>query len=205
LADALGVRRFVGVGYSMGSLVAQLVWHRHHRRVDGLVLCAGVATFVRAKYERLATRLFATAIQALSPRLGPPAAPPAAVVNRVRHDREWLWDQLRSTSPAAVTAAIAECAKFDSRRWVSEIDVPTSVVITLRDWVISAERQYRLAGRIPDAHMGAVKAGHASCTHKRTGSCLHCDRRLMRSVGECRLHNDEPPAGVLTMLSANLP
>jgi diacylglycerol O-acyltransferase len=47
---------------------------------------------------------------------------------------------------------------------VSDIDVPTSVVITLRDWVISAERQQRLAGRIPRAHVATVDAGHACCT-----------------------------------------
>src|SRR2546427_10570624 len=29
LADALGIERFIPVGYSMGGPVAQLVWHRH--------------------------------------------------------------------------------------------------------------------------------------------------------------------------------
>jgi diacylglycerol O-acyltransferase len=164
LADALGVRRFVAVGYSMGSLVAQLVWHRHPHLVNGLVLCAGAATFARAKFEQVALRLFAAAIEGLSPRPGLPTVPPTAVASRVRYDREWLWDQFRSTSPVAVAGAIAECAKFDSRSWVSEIDVPTSVVITLRDWVISAERQQRLAGRIPRAHVVTVDAGHACCT-----------------------------------------
>jgi 3-oxoadipate enol-lactonase len=76
----------------------------------------------------MAMRLFATAIETLSPRPGLPTAPPTAVVSRVRHDREWLWDQFRSTTPMAVAGAIAECAKFDSRSWVSEIDVPTSEV-----------------------------------------------------------------------------
>ena len=40
LADALGVQRFIPVGYSMGGPVAQLVWKRHRSRIDGLVLCA---------------------------------------------------------------------------------------------------------------------------------------------------------------------
>jgi diacylglycerol O-acyltransferase len=70
LADALEVRRFVAVGYSMGSLVAQLVWHRHPQLVNGLVLCAGAATFARAKFEQVAMRLFAAAIEGLSPRPG---------------------------------------------------------------------------------------------------------------------------------------
>lgn len=64
LADALGISRFIAVGYSMGSLVAQLVWRRHRQLVDGLVLCAGAATFARARFEQVAMRLFAAAIEA---------------------------------------------------------------------------------------------------------------------------------------------
>jgi 3-oxoadipate enol-lactonase len=37
LADALDISSFVPVGYSMGSLIAQLVWKRHRERVDGRV------------------------------------------------------------------------------------------------------------------------------------------------------------------------
>ena len=59
-ADVLGVRMFVAVGYSMGSLVAQLVWQRHRERADALVLCAGAATFARAKVERLGIANFSS-------------------------------------------------------------------------------------------------------------------------------------------------
>lgn len=164
LADALGVDSFVAVGYSMGSLVAQLVWRRHSERVDGLVLCAGAATFARAKLERLGIGLFATAIEAFSPRPGLPTSPPVAFIDRTGGDSKWVLDQFKSTSPAAITRAVAESAKFDSRSWASDIDVPTSVVITLHDWVIGAHRQVRLANRISHAHVFHVEAGHASCT-----------------------------------------
>jgi pimeloyl-ACP methyl ester carboxylesterase len=40
LADALGVGRFIAVGYSLGSSVAFRLWQRHPDRVAGLVLCA---------------------------------------------------------------------------------------------------------------------------------------------------------------------
>ena len=40
LADELGVRSFIPVGYSMGGPIAQLVWKRHPSRVEGMVLCA---------------------------------------------------------------------------------------------------------------------------------------------------------------------
>ncbi len=35
LADALGIDRFVPVGYSMGGPVAQLIWRRHRRAGGG--------------------------------------------------------------------------------------------------------------------------------------------------------------------------
>ena len=53
VADALGVDRFVVLGYSMGGAVAQLVWRRHAERLDGLVLCATAPHFNRHRNERL--------------------------------------------------------------------------------------------------------------------------------------------------------
>ena len=40
LVDALGVERFIAVGYSLGSAVAAQLRARHPERVAGLVLCA---------------------------------------------------------------------------------------------------------------------------------------------------------------------
>lgn len=163
LADALDIRSFVPVGYSMGSLIAQLVWRRHRQRVDGLVLCAAAATVSRAWYERLATGLFATLIETLSPaprRCGPPAA----VTSGLLPDHQWVLGQLRATSPGGITRAIAEVVRFDSTPWVREIDVPTAVVVTMRDHAFGVPRQKWLADHIPDAEMVPVNAGHAGCT-----------------------------------------
>ena len=33
LADSLGIEKFIACGYSMGSLVAQLIWRRHPDRI----------------------------------------------------------------------------------------------------------------------------------------------------------------------------
>src|SRR5262249_60031042 len=40
LCAALGIEQYVAVGYSMGGIVAQLMWHRHRDAVRGLVLAA---------------------------------------------------------------------------------------------------------------------------------------------------------------------
>jgi diacylglycerol O-acyltransferase len=165
LADALGIEKFVPVGYSMGSLVAQLIWKRHRERVDGLVLCAGTTAVSRASYERLATGVFAALVDAFSPPPRRAALPPASsVADSVFGVPQWLLNQFRTTSPGAITRAVAEITRFDSTRWIGDIDVPTSVLITLRDRVFSARGQHWLASQIPEAHTVTVDTGHAGCT-----------------------------------------
>ncbi|ULE35669.1 alpha/beta hydrolase [Mycobacterium sp. IDR2000157661] len=163
LADLLNVDTFVPVGYSMGSLIAQLVWKRHRDRVDGLVLCAAAAAINRASYQRVATGVFAALMESVSP----PArrlAPPAAVASGWLRDHQWILGQVRSTSPGAITRAVAEVIRFDSSTWVHEIDVPTTVLVTTRDRAFGVQRQRWLASRIRDAETVEVEAGHAGCT-----------------------------------------
>jgi pimeloyl-ACP methyl ester carboxylesterase len=49
LADALGVERFIAVGYSLGSAVAAQLARLHPDRVDGVVLCAAAGVSVSAE------------------------------------------------------------------------------------------------------------------------------------------------------------
>jgi pimeloyl-ACP methyl ester carboxylesterase len=163
LADVLDIPSFVPVGYSMGSLVAQLVWRRHRERVDGLVLCAAAAAVSRARYEQVATGIFATLIETLSP--APSTCGRAAdVTSGLFRDHKWVLGQLRATSPGGVTRAIAEVVRFDSTTWVGDIDVPTAVVVTMKDRAFGVQRQKWLADQIPGAEMVTVDAGHGGCT-----------------------------------------
>ena len=43
LAGVLNIRRFAAVGYSMGGMVAQLLYRRHASLLSGLVLCSTAA------------------------------------------------------------------------------------------------------------------------------------------------------------------
>src|SRR3954453_22233267 len=54
VAAALGVERLVAVGYSMGGLVAQLLWRGPPGLVSGLVLCATARNVSGSPWERTA-------------------------------------------------------------------------------------------------------------------------------------------------------
>ena len=165
LADELGVETFVPVGFSMGSLVAQHVWRRHRDRVDALVLCATSATFGGATHERLLTGVLAALLEVFGPPPGRPAqARVSGFHDTVMHDRLWALGEFRATSSGAMMRALAEIIRFDSSRWITDIDVPTSVVIPRRDGFIAPRHQRWVAEQIPDAHTVTVDAGHACCT-----------------------------------------
>jgi 3-oxoadipate enol-lactonase len=167
LADALGVETFVPVGYSMGSAVAQLVWRRHPQRLDGLVLgAAPTGWWNGVPWERVGAGVLAALIEVFSPRPGLPRpaavdAPAVDAETLVRNDLQWVLGQLRSTSPGGIVRAVAETTRFDSTSWVGQIDVPTSVLIPLRDRAIPPRQQFWLAEQIPEAHVVTVDAGHA--------------------------------------------
>jgi predicted GNAT family acetyltransferase len=50
--------------------------------------------------------------------------------------------------------------RFDSTSWVGRIDVPTSVLIPLRDSAIPPPQQFWLANQISEAQIVTVDAGH---------------------------------------------
>ncbi len=57
---------------------------------------------------------------------------------------------------ASITRAAAEITRFDSTRWIRDIDVPTSVLITLRDRVFSAHPVVEGQSSCPDQQVIAA-------------------------------------------------
>lgn len=166
---ALGLERPIVAGYSMGSVVAQRAWRQHPDLVGGLVLAAttdhfrtngreaafhagmelsmgALRTLSKSRTVRWASR---STVEALD--LGPTDI------------GQWALSEWRSTSPWAMATAVAAIGRHHSTPWLSQIDVPTAVVIPRRDQVIPAERQRALAARIPGATVHEAECGHAGC------------------------------------------
>jgi 3-oxoadipate enol-lactonase len=182
LADALGVGTFVPVGYSMGSAVAQLVWRRHPHRLDGLVLgAAPTGWWNGVTWERVGAGVLAALIEAFSPRPGLPRPAAADGESHVRDDLQWVLGQLRSTSPGGIVRAVAETTRFDSTSWVGQIDVPTSVLIPLRDRAVPPRHKFWLANQIPEAHVVTVDAGH-TCSMMQSDQFVAALRKAVDSV-----------------------
>jgi pimeloyl-ACP methyl ester carboxylesterase len=158
LCDVLGIERFTAVGYSMGGPIAQLTWHRHRERLDGIVLCATAGRF--AGFEPVQgiagglVRRFASA--AANPGRG----------RRLTRDEalnRWMRSELRLTDPRASVQAGLALARYDPSRWLGEVDVPTAVVLTERDGAVPPSRQRRLASAIPGATVHPVDGDHTCC------------------------------------------
>jgi 3-oxoadipate enol-lactonase len=166
LADALGIPEVIPVGYSMGGLVAQLVWRRHRERVAGLVLVATARSVHSTPMERMAALGLPTMVAtvALTPALQMFSAHllGASLLGYVRDrdKRSWARSEMSRTSLLTAIAAIQAVTDFNSREWIGSIDVPTAVVITTNDHVVSPARQRRLAAAIPHAGVFELDGDH---------------------------------------------
>jgi len=163
VADALGIDTFIPVGYSMGGTIAQLTWRRHRDRVDGLVLAATAPHFAERRDERLSF-LGLTGLAALA------RVTPTQARDRIS-DQVYLRRKTETWGPWAVAQAarhdwrmVLEAGRalgnFSSTDWLGEIDVPTSVVVTMRDPVVPLRRQVLLFDEIPDAEAFRVDGEH---------------------------------------------
>jgi pimeloyl-ACP methyl ester carboxylesterase len=169
LAEALGVGRFTAVGYSMGGMVAQLLYHRHASRLSGLVLCATARNVLGSPAERLAAVTLPTTAAALrwNPLLRPMSAEilGMALIGPVDDlaTARWVRAQLRRTTLANAISAIQAVCEFTSHTWIGQVDVPAAVVVTTRDRIVPVSRQLTLARAIPGASVHEIDADHAVC------------------------------------------
>jgi pimeloyl-ACP methyl ester carboxylesterase len=168
LVRELGVERVIPVGYSMGGPIAQLTWRRHPSLVSGLVLCATGRSFAsRDPRQRL---LFSSLVPlSAAARLTPPRVR-ARVADQFISTRtqgrplaEWAAGELRRGDAAAIMQATSALGRYRATPWIGSIDVPTAVVVTARDQLVSPRRQLLLAESIPNATVHMVDGDHAAC------------------------------------------
>ena len=168
LAAELGIDRLIPVGYSMGGPIAALVWRRHRDLVEGLVLCA---TAGRLAAGRPAERVLTSGMLGLSLAAAwwPEAVRRRAMTRFVNNrlvgtpDSGWAAEELARNDPAALLRAGVALGSFDARPWLAEIDVPTAVVMTDADGVVSPASQLGLARSIPGAGLFTVHGDHGVC------------------------------------------
>ncbi|MGA8845251.1 MAG: alpha/beta hydrolase [Nocardioides sp.] len=169
LIDVLDLRKVIIVGYSMGGVVAQRVWRQHGAKVQGLVLCSTTDKFQLKVVERgffagMGTTMMGLRGLSRSATLTRAARAAAEATDLVSGDiQDWAIREFRSTSPWAVGQALAALGRHHSRPWLGRIDVPTAVVVTTKDRVIPARRQFALARAIAGATVHEVDSGHAAC------------------------------------------
>jgi pimeloyl-ACP methyl ester carboxylesterase len=172
LADHLGIEQLVAVGYSMGGMVAQELWRRHRRLVSGLVLCASARNVRGSRMEQLA--FIALPLLAASIRLSPmtnglTAEPLEVALGDVpAEQRPWVGAQFSRTRLTTALSAIQAVGAFSSRDWITAVDVPTAVLVTMNDRLVPPSRQRRLANAIPGAWVLELPADHGVCVNAPT-------------------------------------
>jgi 3-oxoadipate enol-lactonase len=169
LAGVLDIRRFVAVGYSMGGMIAQLLHRQHASLLSGLVLCSTAPNVRGSPAEQLAALVVPAMAAALrwNPILHLVGAEAFGTALLGHFDDpatgRWARAQLSRTSLATAISAVHAVCEFTSDNWISQVDVPTAVVVTARDRVVPPHRQLKLARAVPGATVHEVDADHSAC------------------------------------------
>ncbi len=168
IANLLDLDWPIVAGYSMGSIIAQRCWRQHPTRFGGLVLAATTDHFRTSGSERFFHQTMELSMGALrtlsrSKSVNVAAKATTEVLLDPTDTHQWALAEWRSTSSWAVAQAVASLGRHHSTPWLGKIDVPTAVVVTTKDKVLSPERQRVIAATIPGATVHEAACGHAGC------------------------------------------
>lgn len=174
LAEARFDRTAV-MGYSHGGAVAQQLAHKHPAAVSKLMLGCTYACNVSTLRERLEASIFLTLLRFFSPgtlaklilRASKPK--PGGAVGLTKEQVEWMQSLMAANRGPAMRGAVRGLITFDSRPWLSKIEVPTLVVGGTHDDAVPRHHFDTLVNGIPGAVGRLVdRAGHTLIwTHTR--------------------------------------
>lgn len=165
VADALGIDRFVCVGYSMGGAIAQLAARAAPDRITGLVLGATSTSF-RGRGLRAIRFSLLPAVAAAS-RLAPVKLRywgwEQTVFNVIGTNiGRWAQAEVLKGDPQAMLDAGTELFNFDSSPWIAELPMAIAQVRTLGDKVVPDYLQQELADAVDGISVYSYRGGHAS-------------------------------------------
>ena len=86
--------------------------------------------------------------------------------------RSWAAGEMRRHDLVKVMEAGQAIGSYNARRWIGEVDVPTTVLITTKDRAIPAVEQHKLAEAIPGSEVHLVDDGHVVCARPSFGTVL---------------------------------
>lgn len=162
-ADGAGLETFTLIGYSLGTLVSVRAAARHPERVRGLVLTAGLA---RPDNRLLASldlwrELLAEEDRQAFARFVALSAFGEDFFNAVpREELGAFYDMIAGGVPAGAVDQAAVVAVSDTSGDLAGISVPTLVVATAQDTLVSPAHSRLLADRIAGAEYAEIATGH---------------------------------------------
>ena len=133
------------------------------------MLCATARNFASRSNARLVRSFLPVAAGAA--RLIPALAHRRILermLQRIEHPqlREKVIEEFAGHHPPTVIQAAGAVGGFSSHDWIGRVDVPTAVLVTLRDGMVPPARQAKLAESIPGAVRYDVDGDHDSCVNE---------------------------------------
>jgi 3-oxoadipate enol-lactonase len=145
---ALEIDQAIAVGYSMGGTIAQLMARDHPGLLSGLVLSGTCQHFQDPETVKLWRWMGAVG---LAVKLAPKTFFQAGFKRsgiQLNERTAWWMSELMRHSGRDVAEAGREMARFDSRPWLSSVQVPAAMVLTGRDSAVSPAKQRELAAAV---------------------------------------------------------